>query len=385
MKILLLAQGIATHTQRFIKMLLAAGHEVVEVDVTNPFPDGLPGYQFIPYPATTLKKVKPEKLRRALRAQVEIFHLWQIWRRTRPDVTHVLSIHDSAYYCACAGMKPLILTAWGVDINHLLPLGSRPEWYTRRIAYALTAADYVTGDTGLLLKRSEQVAGRSIPTSLFYFGIDIKIFEEQDKNRMAELRRTLQIPAGTKVVLSIRKLNRGMNQHIILQAFAEAIQQINDNAVLVFRRIFIDSKKYELEILDLAKDLGVQEKIIWAEQMDYENLPALYQTADVIVNFPESDGFPVSLFEAAASRTLTITCDLPDYQEILDAGAFLRVAPGNIKGLAATLKAALTDSVSDKAERIEQNAVLVKKIADQQKSLADIERLYRAVLENSRR
>ena len=67
-------------------------------------------------------------------------------------------------------------------------------------------------------------------------------------------------------------------------------------------------------------------------------MPILYSLADVVINIPEQDGLPVTLFEASACRVPVITSDLPPYQEYLSEGDYFRVAAGDVEGIVAMLQ-----------------------------------------------
>lgn len=368
------------HTQRLIQMLLDAGHEVVEVDSRNPFPLGMDRYKYIRYPAfARVKKIRPMWLQAWLRGLIAVVGLWLIELWVKPDVTHILSIGDSSYRCVMAGIKPLILTAWGADINNLFPLENQDPAYLKKISMALKRSDCVTGDTVQLLERCEVIAGEKLNKSLFYFGVDLHLFKEQEPQIIKALRESIGITENSKIVLSIRKFNASMNHNLILQAFASASKNCDVDAVLLFRRIFINSDDFEEAIHKLGAELGIEKRLFWVDQMAYEMLPALYQMADVIVNFPDNDGFPVSLLEAACSKTLIITSDLEDYREILDQGSFLRVPTGNVSALSEILTSVFKDEIQDRESLINNNFELISRIGSLERSLKDVESIYSQV------
>src|SRR5919108_561164 len=183
MHILLLAPSNNIHSQRFVRMLLDAGHRVTLVDRNNPIQPPQGAFEFIRL--NEIRGIHRLGENGAIRAEawLRIPQMRLIWQRIKPDVVNVHWIDDRVWSCAKAGLRPLVLSCWGSDINHLFaPLGSdthhleAPEnkikGYRRRIAFALRSADCITADSQEVLDRCESLAGRRLSTSLWYLGIN---------------------------------------------------------------------------------------------------------------------------------------------------------------------------------------------------------------------
>jgi glycosyltransferase involved in cell wall biosynthesis len=98
----------------------------------------------------------------------------------------------------------------------------------------------------------------------------------------------------------------------------------------------------------LAAELGVADAVRWLTEVPYEQLPEIYAGADVIVNFPHMDAFPVSFLEAAACMRPVVSCRLPSYRGTFAEHFFRMVEPDDVDGLARALTAEVNGEQKDR-------------------------------------
>jgi len=358
-------------------MLLDSGNEVILIDKVNPLQQKIKRYQFIYYTGMFGLGRLPFRKAHSLGNWLQAARLRLVWRRIRPDIVHVHWIDMRAYQCALAGIHPLMLTCWGSDINNFFETNHEDDDSRQRTFKALLAADCITADTDEVLERCELLAGRKLKTSLFYFGIDLEKFKAENNALGASLLKDkYKIPSNSRVVLSIRRLVPMMGHHHILRAFASMAAQTNEKLVLLLHHYLGKDEDYEQKLRDLAVDLGISHHIVWLDNIADEEMPALYALADLVVNFPDYDGLPVSLFEAAASKKPVITNNLPAYRQILSQGAFTIVNPGDPSQLAGAMLKVLGTSKEELESQYEVNYALMVRIADQRQCIRKMNQLY---------
>lgn len=317
MKVLMLAPGQLANSRRPVDWLLDAGVEVVFLDPRNPLPVGHRRFRYIPFPKTGVSL-----FRRSFGSRIG--HAMGLWAvpplrfiegLVRPDIVHVYFVDHRAYHCVKAGMKPLVLSVTGTDVNMHFRPDADPE-HRRVIGATLSAADLVMVDSSDLVDKCVELAQRPIAIELMMPGIDPAPFRPSRAGG-AELRRELAIPPDTEVIFSPRALAPQYGHHAILDAFAAARPRLKRPAILVLKRFNHGdrraAKAYERELRRRAGALGVLEAIRWVDDMAVAKLPGLYALADVVVNYPAMDAFPVTFLEAAASERPVITCRLPAY------------------------------------------------------------------------
>jgi glycosyltransferase involved in cell wall biosynthesis len=320
--VLMIAFGNSIHSLRPLNWLLEKGCRVIFLNGFNPYPGGRDGFAYVRYPKPFGGRIFPKLLGENIGTRLfrlsewtTVLRLKGLWRRIRPDVVHVHWVDDRAYYCVKAGVRPLVLTVWGSDINnHFLPNANPTS--RRRVAEALSGADLVLIDSADMHIKCADLTGRDLPTELFSLGLNTDQFRPGYAEAALEWRRKLRIPVNSTVLLSIRAWSSLYRHESILKAFARAVPQLNSNAILVFKILHRPSDEpalYEDEIHSLAEKLGVAQMVRWMEEVPLDRLPEIYSFANVILNYPSMDAFPVTFLEAAACECPVISCRLPAY------------------------------------------------------------------------
>lgn len=376
--LLVASEQMDMHTKRLVGMLLNDQYQVTLVARDEPGFGGHQNYKYFQYPHfQILKKIRPHRLRRLVLDRVNAMYLRYIWQRSAPDLVHNIYIGNGAYYCALAGLSPLILTALGSDINEVFE-GGNLTW-RERIKAALNSSSYITADTTEVLRRCDALAGKSLRSSLFYFGIDLSLFSRRTENEIVALKQKIGIPLNAKVILSPRRLTSKMRHDVVLKAFAKYKISTDQNTVLIFRRFGSYSQEVCANLQKLSVELGIGDHVIWLNELPYEDLPILYSASNLIVNVPEQDGLPVTLFEASACKAPVITSCLPSYQEFIDKGCYWKVAVGDADGVADFMHEILDGDEHEVNKKLQVNYDLIHATADQNKCFADLENIYLGV------
>jgi glycosyltransferase involved in cell wall biosynthesis len=168
-----------------------------------------------------------------------------------------------------------------------------------------------------------------------------------------------------------------MGHEYILQAFAEIANdhQLNET-VLVFKKYLSSYFPEEYQRVCLRiKELGLEGRVRWLDEIPYEQVPAQYKMADIIVNYPEQDGLPVTFFEVAACKRPVISSDLPDYKGTFD-DSFIMVPPKDARLLAQALRTCLTENPEQTQQRVEKAFEIACEIGSQQKNIEVINEVF---------
>ena len=383
MKIMLLAPGISIHSQRFLHMLLDSGHDVTFVDSFNPVPYGVEHYQFIHYPSIFGLDLLPFRTGHRLGNWLQAEQLRLIWRRIKPDIVHLHWVDVRAHHCTLAKLSPLIFTCWGSDINNLFSEGFTNLEYRAKIAEAIQKADYITADSAEVISRCEKLAGRKVPSNLFFFGIDLAIFAPRNDFDVILYKEKLGIPSQHRVILSARALRPLMGHHWVLESFARIAHNSNFlDTVLILKRYLPFDDGYEKSLKIRIRELQLDERVIWLNPPLDDEMPLLYGIADVVVNFPERDGFPVTFFEAAACRRPIVSSDLPAYSGIITEDECWLVPPGDVEALEKGLIASLSATKEEMNYRLDRAISVVKTKGEQHACFSMMETIYQSLYQN---
>lgn len=163
-------------------------------------------------------------------------------------------------------------------------------------------------------------------------GVDTRAFRSDPANR-GKNRGLLGIPANHRVLGVVGRLDPVKNQAAVIRAVAMAGATTNPLHI-VFVGAGMDSSNLELN--DLARNLGISERCIFAGQRS--DMKAIYSSFDILVSASLTEGFPSVLCEAMAAGLPCITTDVGDSAIIVGSTGFI-VPPGNEQALAAQISA----------------------------------------------
>jgi glycosyltransferase involved in cell wall biosynthesis len=298
--------------------------------------------------------------------------LWLLLSRIKPDIVHVHWAHF-AVPVRQVWSGPLVVTAWGSDVY-------RSEKFTRdeRLALGATlrATDLVTCDSqDLALTIRNEFDVKADQIKLVQWGVNAELFRPDG----AALRTALGLE-DREVILSVRNFTALYNLETIVAAFAE-VRRKRSRAFLLMKRYggdaeYVNRIRADIEHRGLTRDVRI------IDSVPYEEMPALYRTADVMVSIPISDAAPMSLFEAMACGVPSVVCNLPSLREWVDDG----VTGCLVDALDATaVAAAIVRLLTDGDARLrmgEQARSLALQKASQEVHMNAMAHHYRNLMEN---
>ena len=341
----MIAPADSPHTIRPLEGLLNLGCEVVFLAARDPFGPLVNGYTYQKVRSWrgkyTLKRLSPT-LCRMVEYWLEVLPMKRMWKRLKVDLVHVSWVNEQAARCVEEGMRPLVLTIWGSDINDLFAVGADPK-YRARIGRALAQADLVLVDSSDMIEKCTLLAGAPIKIKLQMVGIDTQLFRPGYAEEAETWKRALGIARDCKVLLSVRALAAHYGQRDILHAYAAALPKITGATVLVINRHngSLDGapSPYEMELRALAAQLGISDHVRWMDSVPTSLLPAVYAAAELVVNYPSKDAFPVTFLEAAACERPVLSCLLPAYEDTFAAKCFIMLRHRRLSDLSEALVA----------------------------------------------
>ena len=210
---------------------------------------------------------------------------------------------------------PLVLTAWGSDLNRTRDRDHDPILRHRK-AEAIGKAALLIADSQDMIDIANDLTTSSVPSTLLPIGIDTGLFKAGMKAVAFERRRELNIPETAKVVLSPRAFRKNYCHDTIVRAFAGATKKANIEAYLVFKAYDCWDRTYIDEINNVASECVIHDRIRIIEEMSYQQLPIYYAMGDFAVNFPVMDAFPVTFLECLACDLPVLTKHLPAYDSL---------------------------------------------------------------------
>jgi glycosyltransferase involved in cell wall biosynthesis len=189
------------------------------------------------------------------------------------------------------------------------------------------------------LERAESAAiGHQTPGFIVPNGIDLSEFDNlPDKH---EARKELGLPISPLVVLYFGRLEARKALDTLVKAFAQTLATTPLQAVLCLAGPDFGQQPL---LQDLARDLGISERVIFTGYIPPEKRKALLAATDLIALVSHGENFGISALEGMlAGLPALLSTKVGFYQEAVAAGAALAV-PVQVESMALALGRLLAD------------------------------------------
>ncbi|MDZ7359048.1 MAG: glycosyltransferase family 4 protein [candidate division KSB1 bacterium] len=380
LKLLFLGDPAAIHVQRWLRYFVQAGHEVHFV----PYPD-----TFAAVPAGTFdgvqihggKKSWPRKRLRSWRGFYSKYLIVENILRTRSlldrshfDILHAHYISACGWIGAMANFHPLVLTAWGSDIN-IDP--HRSAIYRHLTRQALRRADLITANSDDLKQKIIAFGVDQAKVQVIQGGLELDRFPFRRGND--SLRRQLGLK-DEKVVLSTRMLGRVYNLDIIVRAIPLVKK---DFPAVKFVFLYRGTAEHEQALKRLIQELGVADDVLLVGAVPNQRIAEYYHLADIFVSVTSSEGMPGSLTEAMACGAVPVVSDLPVFRDWIVPEENGMIVPVRDEVATAQAIVHLLKNPALCQEIAQRNRQLVTERADHRIWMKRIEELYLGLAKRS--
>lgn len=209
------------------------------------------------------------------------------------------------------GGPPLAIT------NHGLYSQNAPEWffdlYLRSIGrWTFNQADVVFCYTDTDRERVQEL-GVSSRIQIVSNGIDRERFSPDGPE--SEL-----VDSDGPVVLCVGRLVEGKRPGLALEAFAEVLAEHPDAELYI-----CGEGPLRKELETRIEVLGISNSVTFLGQVPYDEMPAIYRSADVLILPSRAEGVPRTVMEALSADVPAVCSDLPHVRSAFgDSVAYVR-------------------------------------------------------------
>ena len=264
---------------------------------------------------------------KGVRAVFRLFsYLGQLWHIPgKTQVCHVLANSGMSWHLFAA---PAVWAAYlkGIPVIINYRGGEADEFFRKSFPWVrptLNRASMITVPSGYLADVFEKWG---IDTKIVPNIINLELFHPRPINNPCDL---LQNPH----ILVARNLEPIYGVDTALYAFRSLLDEVPD------ARMTIAGSGPQLTALqNLARELGITQKLRFTGRMENSKMAALYQEADILLNASLVDNMPVSLLEAMASGVPIVSTSAGGIPYLVEQNkTALLVDPGDSKAMAKAL------------------------------------------------
>lgn len=186
-------------------------------------------------------------------------------------------------------------------------------------------------------------------------GVDAEKFEIRNlKFEIRNLRKELGVKESEKVIITTSRL-------VKKNGIDDLIKAINElgirNYELAIKLLICGIGEDEKKLKDLAKDLKIENKVMFLGQVDHKDLPKYLWISDVFCRPSLSEGLGNSFLEAMAADLPVVATPvggIPDFLKDGETGWFCKVK--DPKSIAEKIKYILDEKNKEEVERVVENA-----------------------------
>lgn len=253
-----------------------------------------------------------------------ILAIRNVVERHKIDVIHCHNIKPSLYACLAAHNWPVAV----VSTCHTWAINSAASWLLsvldRCILHAVDRVVLVSDHMKPQIRRA------GLRGTLIYNGIDLKPFSQIT----SDLRQKMNW-FDRPIIATICRLNPEKGLRHLLRAAADVVQSF-PSALFVLAGNGPERQNLEAETLAL----GIQDSVCFLGVRD--DVPELLSCADVLAISSVSEGLPMVLLEAMASRCAVVASKIGAIPHVIqDRDNGMLVKAGDADGLAQALKSLL--------------------------------------------
>ena len=244
-----------------------------------------------------------ERIKRQFAEQIL---LPRIARELRADVLHSLA---SVAPIRVRGLAHVI-TLHDVNFIHHATFNPITSWGMRQvIPKAAHGADALIADT--VTSRDDVCATLGLSVGAFSvipLGVDVN--EASHRTSERELRARLRLGDG-RVALCVGAKRPHKNQAVLIRA----LRALPSDLRLVLAG---HPEPYEASLRSLTRELGLEERVLFADWVSEEDLEGLWSIASVAAFPTLAEGFGLPILEAMARGVPVAASDLPVLREVAD-------------------------------------------------------------------
>jgi len=174
---------------------------------------------------------------------------------------------------------------------------------------------------------------------VIYEGVDHEKFKPMSHGEKSKAK--YRIAHNEKVILYVGSGERRKNLPTLIHGFKK-LTKIYQNVKLILAGKLEDEAKRELQ--NLVKNLSLGKRVIFTGYIPSEELPQLYNMADVTVSLSLYEGgFCLPILEAMACGVPVVVSNIPPLKETVGSDASMMVAANDLEGFANAIQEIFTN------------------------------------------
>jgi L-malate glycosyltransferase len=225
-----------------------------------------------------------------------------------PDVVVAHSIIPSAY-------TRLALRLSSIPVVTVLHDASQDDYaasYFRNVEKIIKPSSYVIPLTDKALENYRTRCGEQSKTRIIPNGVNLSNTPPSFEQRENIRKTLLNVNPTESAFLQVGRFNRQKQQHLSIEAFIQAYQDLNFNGKLFLAGI-IEDEKYFSELQKMVIDSNLQDKVVFLGPRS--DIPTLLSASDVYLMPSLTEAHSISFLEALVNGITMIVSDISAFEK----------------------------------------------------------------------
>ncbi len=212
------------------------------------------------------------------------------------DVIHIHDFQLLYLYQYVPRGTPLIFT-WHIPLSKNISVHLKKYLVKHLVQYdkiIFSSPDYIQAAVGMGIPKEK--------CELIFPLCNTDLFRKMDVSRK-NVFSAHGIRHEKKILMSVQRIDPKSGHEQLIAAMPRILEEVPD-ALLVFvggksmsNKISDARKVYEDRVLELIEKLGLAEKVVFTGNIDYNELPKVYNSCDVVALCSRTEGFGLSITE----------------------------------------------------------------------------------------
>lgn len=170
------------------------------------------------------------------------------------------------------------------------------------------------------------------PNTIIYHGVNTTAYTaSEDKQQAWQALNLIESnqPKGKHGIAILGRVRKQKGVHLFVQSCIALLNDYPDYTAVVVGGIASKHEKFTQELRDSVAQAGLSERIIFAGEQDFTDIPQIFSSLSLVVALSENEGFGLTILEAMSSGAAVLASEAGAWPEVIREGIDGYVVPVN--------------------------------------------------------
>jgi mannosyltransferase len=170
------------------------------------------------------------------------------------------------------------------------------------------------------------------PNAIIYHGVNTVTYTpSEDKKKAWQSLDLLALnqPKGKLGIAILGRVRKQKGVHLFVQSCIALLNDYPDYTAVIVGGISAKHEKFTQELRDSIEHAGLSERIVFAGEQDFSDIPKIFSSLSLVVALSENEGFGLTILEAMSSGAAVLASEAGAWPEVVREGIDGYIVPVN--------------------------------------------------------